>query len=130
MTLARRKNEPTVDAINLALGVFLFLAPWIFAFSSNAARQNAWYMGTLIAFVAFTEIGDFAEWAEWVNLTIGAWVMGSAWTLGFYAQTTAMRLHLIVGFVVVVSTTVDLYLVHRSRPQDASTHQRFSNRIE
>jgi hypothetical protein len=32
MTLARRKNEPTVDAINLALGVFLFLAPWIFAF--------------------------------------------------------------------------------------------------
>jgi hypothetical protein len=41
MATTKKKNEPAFDAINLFLGAFLFTAPWIFGFSSDAARQDA-----------------------------------------------------------------------------------------
>ena len=80
MPLARWRSIPaSIDLINLVLGSFLFFTPWIFSFSSDAARQNAWYMGALIALVSLMQLGEFAEWAEWINLTIGTWVLASAW---------------------------------------------------
>lgn len=72
-------------------------------------------MGALIALVAIMELADFEAWAEWVNLAVGAWVMGAAWILGFYGRTTAMLIHLIVGFVVVISAGMELYGVHRDQ---------------
>lgn len=59
MPMAKYGRERTFDTLNLALGVFLFLAHWIFDFSSDAAKQDAWYMGALIALVAIMELADF-----------------------------------------------------------------------
>jgi hypothetical protein len=117
MPRTKWRNDAIVDAINLVLGAFLFLAPWIFAFSSDAARQSAWYAGFVIAFVAFMELVEFAEWTEWVNLTVGIWVVASIWALGLYAETTAMWVHLIVGLVVAILAAIELWLAHRRPPR-------------
>ena len=63
-----RKREALADVINLALGAWLFLTPWIFGFTSEAATSwNAWLSGLAIgaiaiaALVAFTDSKPIAE---------------------------------------------------------------------
>src|SRR5262249_10490202 len=94
------RNESFVDVINLILGGWLFLTPWIFGFTGGAAGWNAWIFGALIAVVAIAALAAFAEWEEWVNLALGLWLIVAPWTLEFAGNTTAMRNHVIVGIVV------------------------------
>jgi hypothetical protein len=55
---------------------------------------------------------------------VGAWVMGAAWILGFYARATAMLIYLIVGSLVVVSAAIELYIVHRDQIRGGWTGRR------
>ena len=55
------KTEALVDVTNLALGVFLFLSPWIFGFTSDLAKHTSWIAGATIAIVAFASIVDLFE---------------------------------------------------------------------
>ena len=44
------KKEALTDVVNLVLGVWLFLSPWIFGFDpETAASWNAWLSGIVIA---------------------------------------------------------------------------------
>ena len=110
------RNESFVDVINLILGGWLFLTPWIFGFTGGAAGWNAWIFGALIAVVAIAALAAFAEWEEWVNLALGLWLIVAPWTLEFAGNTTAMRNHVIVGIVVAVLAAVEVWLVHRKPP--------------
>ncbi len=73
-------SKPVVDRfqdwINLVLAAFLFVSPWIFDFTSNAAASwNAWICGAIIAVLALAAIAWFAEWEEWINVALGAWLV-------------------------------------------------------
>ena len=69
------KKEALADVINLVLGAWLFLSPWILGFvSETAAGWNAWLSGIVIAGLAIAAHAAFAEWEEWINLAIGIWV--------------------------------------------------------
>jgi hypothetical protein len=118
--IAESRSESIFDAINLVLGLSLFLAPWIFGLSSDSARQDAWYMGAIIALVGTSELTKFEEWAEWLNLTVAGWVIAAPWTFGFYTQTTAVLIHLVVGSIVAVSAAARLHFAHLRD----SSHQR------
>jgi SPW repeat len=62
------KKETIADVINLALGAWLFLTPWIFGFASEAAPSwTAWLSGIAIAAVAIAVLVAFTEWEEWVD---------------------------------------------------------------
>src|SRR5260370_6418037 len=51
--LQLEKRETIADVINLVLGAWLFLTPWIFGFVPNtAASWNAWLSGVAIGVVA------------------------------------------------------------------------------
>lgn len=110
------RSEALVDVINLTLGAFLVLAPWIFGFS-GLARHNAWITGVAIGIVAIAAIAEFTESEKWINLIVGLWAAVSPWIMGFQAETPAMRVHLIVRLVVAALAAVELWLVHRSPPQ-------------
>src|SRR5437660_878538 len=106
------REETFFDVINLALGGFLFLSPWIFRFSSDLATHTSWMAGTAIALLALFAIIDFFESEEWSNLVIGLWVAVCGWILGFGTDTTAMHVHLIVGLSVAALAAAELWRAH------------------
>ena len=55
--LQLEKRETIADVINLALGAWLFLTPWIFGFvPDTAASWNAWLSGVAIGVVALAAL--------------------------------------------------------------------------
>jgi SPW repeat len=111
------RNESFIDVINLILGGWLFVTPWVFGFAGGAAGWNAWILGAVIALVAIAALTAFAEWEEWINLVLGLWVLVAPWVLGFEANAAATRYHVIVGIVVAALAAIELWLVHRKPPQ-------------
>ena len=123
------KTEAFVDTVNLALGVFLFVSPWIFGFTSELARHTSWMAGAAIGIVAILSIGDlfesisvpdFFETEEWINLAIGLWLAVCPWVIGMYDDTTATELHLMVGLAVAIIAAVELWLVHGTPPNQTA----------
>ena len=114
------ENESFVDVVNLILGAWLFLTPWVFGFAGGEAGWNAWIFGVLIAVVAIAALLAFAEWEEWINLVLGLWVLVAPWALGFEANVNATRNHVIVGIVVAVLAALELWLLHRKPPHVAA----------
>ena len=119
------KTEAFVDAINLALGAFLFLSPWIFGSTSDLARHTSWMAGTAIVIVAILSIADlfdsvsipgFFEEEEWINLAIGLWLAACPWIIGMLDDTTATQVHVTVGLVVATIAALELWQVHRTLP--------------
>ena len=108
------KNERVCDVINLVLGAFLLVSPWIFGFASGSQSQNAIICGIIIAVLSIAALAAFAEWEEWLNLIVGLWVLVSPWVLGF-ANTTAMRVSVIVGLIVAVIAAIELWMMNRGR---------------
>ena len=112
------KKEAVSDVINLVLGAWLFLTPWIFGFASEpAAAWTAWLSGIAVMVFAIAALAAFAEWEEWSNLALGVWVAVSAWIVGFAGLLTATWVHLLTGIAVVVVAGVRLWWVHRTPPR-------------
>jgi hypothetical protein len=112
MTMTWRK-ENLPDAVNLVIGAVLLVSPWLFGFGGDTtATWNAALSGAFVAALAIAAIAAFDDWEEWLSLAAGAWVAVSPWLLGFSANTTAMRLHLIAGVIVAVVAAVRLWLAH------------------
>jgi hypothetical protein len=113
------RQETVIDFIKLALGAFLILTPWIFAFTSAAvASGNAWISGSLIGLASIAAIVALADWEEWVSLLLGLWVIVSPWVLGYHLTVVAaMRANVAIGIAVALLAAVELWLMHRTPPQ-------------
>jgi SPW repeat len=97
--------------LNLILGAFLLVSPWIFSFESGAPTQNAVICGIIIAVLSIAALAAFTEWEEWLNLIVGLWTLVSPWVLGFTGN--AMTVHVIVGILVAVIAAIELWMTHR-----------------
>jgi hypothetical protein len=113
-----RKREALADVINLALGAWLFLTPWIFGFTSEAATSwNAWLSGLAIGAIAIAALVAFTEWEEWINLVLGIWVAISAWVVGFTSHATMAWVSTIVGILVAIIAAVRIWMLHHNPPR-------------
>ncbi len=107
------RKDTLPDIVNLVIGAFLFLSPWLFGFAGQTAESwNTWMSGIVIAVLAIAALSAFAEWEEWVNLIVGLWVAASPWLVKFSTSMTATRLHLIAGIVVAIVAAVRIWSVH------------------
>lgn len=91
------------DWANLAVGGWLFLAPWILAYDHvRGAGWNSWICGLVIVVVSAAALILFTPWQEWANAIIGLWLLVSPWVMGFAGTENAAALwnHLLVGLVV------------------------------
>ncbi len=117
-TLSKPVVDRFQDWINLVLAAFLFISPWLFAFTSNAtASWNAWICGAIIAALALAAIAWFAEWEEWINVALGAWLVIAPWVLGFSAVPAAMWTHVILGLVIIAFAGWSAWSAHRGGTQ-------------
>ncbi|MBX6327255.1 MAG: SPW repeat protein [Pseudolabrys sp.] len=118
MIVKNWKKETIGDAVNVLLGAFLFLSPWIFGFSSEpAASWNAWLSGIVIVALAAAALAAFAELEEWLNLIAGVWVALSPWLVGFWTDVAAMWLHIVIGVIVAVIAAARLWFLHHHTPR-------------
>jgi hypothetical protein len=126
MVLRRWTTDALVDVINLALGGFLFLSPWLFGFTSELGWHTSWMAGATISILAIFSIADlfdsvslpdFFESAEWINLAVGVWLALCPWILGFHGDATASQVHFVVGLVLATIAIVELWLLRRPHEQ-------------
>jgi hypothetical protein len=112
------KKDMIADAVNLVIGVGLFLSPWVLGFSAESPTNwNAWLTGILIAALAVAALAVFGEWQEWVALAAGVWVVLSPWVLQFSANATATPVHVVAGIVVAAVAALRLWFLHQSHPR-------------
>jgi hypothetical protein len=127
---------PWQDWLNLILGVWLFISPWVlsFAVGGRASTQNpagaaagggamlanaawnAWVLGIIVALVAISALTRTAAWQEGLNLLLGIWVFIAPWVLGFSGAANAAWDHWIVGFLVFVFALAGLSAARRAVP--------------
>jgi hypothetical protein len=95
----------------LALGLLLFLAPWLFTYVRSTSKLEAWASGLAIILIAISAIVAFSEWEEWTTLLLGLWLVVAPWILGF-PHTTAMHISIGIGTIVAYLALLDLWLIH------------------
>jgi hypothetical protein len=89
------------DWVNLALGIWLFVAPFVgLSMLDTTAAWNSYIFGAIIAVLAATALRQPQRWEEWTNLVIGLWLIVAPFVLGFGTQTAAMWNHVVVGIIV------------------------------
>jgi hypothetical protein len=88
------------DWVNLLLGIWLFVSPWIFGFSADAHSWNFWIIGVAFFVFGVAALNTRQLWEEWVNLVLGVWMIISPWVLGYSATAAARDDAVIVGIVV------------------------------
>ena len=122
-----KKIEALIDFVNLTLGGFLFLSPWLFGFTSDLGWHTSWMAGSAIAILAISSLGDllgskassnFFETEEWLTLAIGLWLAVCPWPLGFYGDTMAMQVHFAVGLVVSIIAALELWAMRHTPPHE------------
>jgi hypothetical protein len=108
--LIARTEDNTINGLNLALAVVLFVSPWLFGFAGHqTASWNAWVSAAVIALVAGIALSQLQQWEEWVNVIVGLWVAASPWLLGFAAVANAMWTHLVIGLAVAALAAYELW---------------------
>lgn len=91
------------DSINLLLGLWLIISPWIAGFAtSQVALWNAVILGVVIAAMSLAALTRFRDWEEWADMLVGAWLIASPWVLGFATMTIATYNVVLVGIATLV----------------------------
>jgi hypothetical protein len=118
-SMPRSAHDAILDIINLCLGAFLFCTPWLFGYSTGAMSGNAWISGLVIFLASMAALAAFAEWEEWTNIVVGIWLFVSPWVLGFDGSQ-AMHIDLVIGIIVAVLATIELWSDHQAPPRAAA----------
>jgi hypothetical protein len=97
------KGKRWQDWLNLLLGVWLFISPWVIGFTATdyAASWNAWILG--VAIVVFSALAVSMPQAseEVINILLGVWMVVSSWVIGV-ANRAAETNAVIVGLLVIL----------------------------
>lgn len=110
------RNARWQDVANLVLGVWLFISPWVLAFTdAGLAATNAFAFGVIVAALALLAIFAYQTWEEWLAAAIGAWLFISPWVLGAAANTSILWNSLIVGALLVILALWSAQLEHPGR---------------
>jgi hypothetical protein len=113
-----RTRKRWQDWLNLALGVWLLLAPFIIHESgtSDVAAWNSYVCGGAVALLAAVALVQPVAWEEWINLAIGLWLTVAPWLLDFAAPAeNAAANQLIVGTVIAATALWGAVRAHQPR---------------
>lgn len=117
----RRFGQQWQDWVTLAVGAWLFVAPWWLygPTAAGAVLWNSWLVGAALAMLALVAIFKFQEWEEWVNGAIGLWLIVSPWVLGFAELQAAMWNAVICGVIALAMAGEELWEIHFLRQKHA-----------
>ena len=91
------------DPVNVLLGAWLILSPWILDFGGNvAAAANFTVVGAMLATTAVGAILLPRAWEEWAGVILAAWLVASPWILGFADVQAATQNAIFCGLAIAV----------------------------
>lgn len=105
--------------VNLTLGAWLFLSPWIFRENAvdYGTSWNLWVVGILVAGSAALALRNLKPWEEWINLFLGLWLILSPWVFGYTHENELLWNSILVGTVVALSAALALPIAWKVREQ-------------
>jgi uncharacterized membrane protein len=94
--------------INLLIGIWVFVSPWVYGASLNPDAWNSWVVGALIVIFAAIRIGSPAggRGVAWINTVLGAWLFISPWLFGYTTNGGRFINSLIAGAAVFIISIV------------------------
>ena len=96
-------RETTIpSSINLLLGIWLFVSPWVYGAYTHASSWNSWIVGALIAILAAISLKSHVAGVSWFNTALGVWVFFSPWIYGYTYNTDRFVNSLCVGVLVFI----------------------------
>jgi hypothetical protein len=97
------KERRWQDWLNLLIGIWLFISPWVigFAATDSNASWNAWILGVAIVVFSAIAVSMPQAWEEVINILLGIWMVISSWVIGV-ATRTAETNAVIVGLLVIL----------------------------
>ena len=109
--ISKWRSESILDIYNLSFATFLFISPWLFAYTLEIARIDIMASSVVVALTAISAILAYANWKEWLNVMLGGWLIVSPWVLGF-AHTRAMHFSIGIGIAVAFVAVTELLAVN------------------
>jgi hypothetical protein len=97
------KEKRWQDWLNLLIGIWLFISPWVIGFvgTDAAASWNAWILGVAIVVFSAIAVSMPQAWEEVINILLGIWIVISSWVIGV-ASRAAETNAVIVGLLVIL----------------------------
>jgi hypothetical protein len=101
------QNTPSIRAtamVNLLVGFWLFISPWVYGFYKAPVAWNSWIVGMLIAGFAAIRLSKplTMRGLSVFNLFLGAWTFASPWIYGYTGSTNRFLNSLCVGAIVFI----------------------------
>lgn len=92
----------TASGINILLGIWLLISPWVFDYSGRATVLNSVIVGALIALFAAIRLASLenSPGLSGVNLALALWTIASPWVCDYSANVGAMRDSVILGILI------------------------------
>jgi len=95
--------------LSAAIGLWVFLSPWIFANAdstlaaplTNGAEWNLWIVGGAVIVLSAIAAVAYQAWEEWIAALLGLWLVASPWIFSF-SDATAMTWSVAVSGAAIV----------------------------
>jgi hypothetical protein len=94
------------DWMNLTLGVYLIISPFLFAYADGYGGVSAWnsyLVGAALVVVTALASAKPQAWQEWVVLLLGIWLILAPFVLGFSGDGAAAWNQILTGVVVTIA---------------------------
>jgi len=102
----------SVTWVNMVLGVWLVVTPWLFdvAEPNGAANWSSWSVGAGIVTLAIISMCKPALWTDLIGVALGIWLVASPSVLGFGAAiaTNAVIVGLLAAGYALWAVRLDL----------------------
>jgi hypothetical protein len=102
-TLARAALARTASGINVLLGIWLVVSPWVFHYSAMApAMWSSVIVGGFIVVIAAIRLASWRDTApfSWLNLFLALCTIASPWVYGYAANSGGVRDNVILGILI------------------------------
>jgi hypothetical protein len=101
-------------AVNILLGAWLFVSPWVYGAAGNGNAWNSWIVGAIIAIFAAIRYSSpaGASVLRRINMILAIWVFASPWIYGYTGNTGRFINSLCVGVAVFIVSIVGTNLRH------------------
>jgi len=92
--------------LNVLLGLWLFVSPWVYGSYMNPNSWNSWIVGAVIAIIGVIRLSTSSPGVSWINAILGAWIFFSPWIYGYRLDTGRFINSLCVGVLVVLFAVI------------------------